>query len=146
MKALVIYDSVYGNTEKIAQAVGSALGGEGKVVRVSEANPLSVDAFDMVIIGSPTLGGRPSEPVQNFLAALSETAVKDKKIAAFDTRYSGKFVKLFGYAADRIAESLTAKGGKLVSPPQPFIVTGKKGPLKDGELEKAVDWAKDISK
>ena len=53
---------------------------------------------------------------------------------------------MFGFAADRISESLTSKGGALVSPPEAFIVEGKKGPLKEGELERASRWAHDVVK
>jgi hypothetical protein len=65
-------------------------------------------------------------------------------VASFDTRYEGRFVKMFGFAAERIAETLKSKGAKLVSSPEPFYVTGKKGPLKQGESERAEAWAKKI--
>ncbi|MBA7705071.1 hypothetical protein ES703_113895 [subsurface metagenome] len=72
-------------------------------------------------------------------------------MAAFDTRISptdvnSRFlnilVKLFGYAAKPIADKLERKGGELIISPEGFFVKGTEGPLKDGELERAVDWAK----
>jgi hypothetical protein len=51
-------------------------------------------------------------------------------------------VKLFGYAAKPIAYKLEKKGGSLVIPPEGFLVKASEGPLKDGELERAADWAK----
>jgi hypothetical protein len=67
-------------------------------------------------------------------------------VAAFDTRIQAKWVKLFGYAAGRIAGRLKEKGGLLVSSPEAFFVKGKEGPLKEGELERAADWAKEVVK
>jgi flavodoxin len=55
MKSFIIYDSIYGNTEKIAQAIGDGLTGEVKVVRVGEVNPSELKTFDLLIIGSPVL-------------------------------------------------------------------------------------------
>jgi len=146
MKILVIYDSVYGNTEKIAKAIGAAMAGEVRVARVGEADASGLAGVELLVVGSPTIGGRPTQPVQDLLASLPETDLKGIKVAAFDTRYDGRFVKLFGFAAEKISASLTAKGGKLTSPPQPYIVTGKTGPLKGGELDRAASWAKEISK
>jgi flavodoxin len=52
--------------------------------------------------------------------------------------------KVFGYAAGRIADSLKAKGGRLVAEPDGFIVEDREGPLKQGELERAADWVKTV--
>ncbi len=142
----MVYDSVYGNTQKIAEAVGGALAGETKVVRVNEVDPARLGQIDLLIVGSPTLGGRPSEPMQDFLVRIPGTAVKGLKFATFDTRYSGKFVRVFGFAAEKIGENLVSKGGVQSSPPEPFYVKGKKGPLKEGELERAANWARGLSR
>lgn len=71
-------------------------------------------------------------------------------MAALDTRLSAEdiespalrfIVKTGGYAAKRIANRLQKSGGELVAPPEGFFVEGTEGPLKDGELERAADWA-----
>lgn len=142
MKALVVYDSQYGNTEKIAKAIGDAIGGDVKVARPAEVNAAELASVDLLIVGSPTQGGRPMKPVKDFLFALPATAVKGKKVAAFDTRVPSTWVKIFGFAAGRIGRALKSKGGTLVAPPEGFYVTGTKGPLKEGELERAGAWAK----
>ena len=146
MKVLIVYDSIYGNTERIAKAIGEAVTGEVRVARVGEITPAGLQPVDVLIVGSPTLGGRPTEPIQNFLAAVPSDAIKGIRVASFDTRYSGKFVKLFGFAAEKIMQTLEAKGGRSVPPLGDFIVTGKKGPLKEGELERAASWAREIVK
>ncbi len=146
MKALVVYDSTYGNTEKIAKAIGAALNGDVKVLRAGEASTADFAAFDLIVIGSPTYGGRPMPSVADLMNKIPETAVKGKNAAAFDTRIPTKIVKIFGFAADRIAKNLKDKGANLVVPAEAFYVLGKEGPLKDGELERATVWAKTLFK
>ena len=144
MKALVVYDSVYGNTEEIAKSIGDAIAGDVKVLRAGEVNPSDVELLDLLIAGSPTYGGRPTPLIQGFLKEVSGSAVKGVKVAAFDTRFSTKWVKIFGFAAGKIAGHLKKKGGILTSSPEGFFVEGTKGPLKEGELERATSWAKEI--
>ena len=144
MKALVVYDSVYGNTEQVARAIGSGIAGDVRVARFSELDPAGLGPVDLLLIGSPTFGGRPTEGMQAFLDRIPEAAIKGVRVGTFDTRYEGRFVKMFGFAAERIAASLTAKGASLVAPPAPFIVKGKRGPLKTGELERASSWARQL--
>jgi flavodoxin len=146
MKALIVYDSVYGNTEKIAKGIGGAIAGEVKVLRMSEVDYSELKTLDLLIVGSPTQGGRPTLAMQDFLNKVSETAIKGINVAAFDTRFSTRLVGIFGYAAGRIADSLKKKGGTLILSPEGFFVKGKEGPLKEGELERAATWAKEIVK
>jgi flavodoxin I len=146
MKALVVYDSTYSNTEKIAKAIGAALTGDVKVLRAAEANTADFAAFDLIVIGSPTYGGRPMPSVADLMNKIPESVIKGKNVAAFDTRIPTKIVKIFGFAADRIAKNLKDKGANLVVPAEAFYVLGKEGPLKDGELERAATWAKTLVK
>jgi flavodoxin len=146
MKALIVYDSVYGNTEKIARAIAGALtpSGEVKVLRAGEVNPSGLESVDLLVVGSPTQGGRPTPAIQDFLNQVPERTIKGVNVAAFDTRFSTKLVAIFGYAAGKIAGSLKTKGGTLILSPEAFFVKGKEGPLKEGELERAAAWAKGI--
>jgi flavodoxin len=146
MTSLIVYDSVYGNTEKVAKAIGAALPGEVKVVRVGQVDGATYGGADLLVVGSPTLGGRPTEGISEMLNRIPGNTLKGLRVASFDTRYSGRFVKVFGFAADRIAGALTAKGAVMALPPEPFYVMGKKGPLKEGELERAAQWAKGLLK
>jgi flavodoxin len=114
------------------------------MVKPGEAGSLDLKAFDLLIVGSPTMGGRPSQPMQTFLSSIPVDVLKDKNVLAFDTRLKAGWVKVFGFAAEKIARSLTGKGGKLLAPPAGFIVLGSNGPLKEGELEKAGVWIKGI--
>ena len=143
MKTLVVYDSTYGNTEKIAQAIGEAIGGE--VRRAGQVSPSDVKGFDLVIVGSPTMGGRPTEAIQALLKAVG-AALRGVNVAAFDTRLTSKWVRIFGYAAPRIAGSLKEMGATFLGSPEGFFVLGKEGPLKEGEIERAAGWAKEVVK
>ncbi|HLE81662.1 MAG TPA: flavodoxin family protein [Dehalococcoidia bacterium] len=147
MNALIVYDSLHGNTEKIARAIAAALApsGDVKVLRAGEANISELESVDLLIVGSPTQGGRPTPAIQDFLNRVSEPAIKGISVAAFDTRISTRWVGIFGYAAGRIAGSLKTKGGTLILSPEGFFVKGTEGPLKEGELERAASWAREIA-
>lgn len=147
MKALIVYDSVHGNTEQIAQAIGKALNIEMNVV-VAKATDVKVEQLTelkLLIVGSPTHGGRYTEAIQAFLKN-SESKLQGIHVAAFDTRTSSRFgiERIFGFAGKRIADVLIKQGGILLAQPEGFIVKGIKGPLKEGELERAENWANDI--
>ena len=146
MKALIVYDSAYGNTKKIAKSMGSAITGDVKVLSTGEVNPSELESIDLLIIGSPTQGGRPTPAIQDFLNKVSEPLLKGINVAAFDTRFSTRWVGIFGYAAGKIADSLKKNGATLIASPEAFFVKGKEGPLKEGELERAASWAKEIAK
>ena len=156
MKALIVYDSFFGNTEKVAQAIGTTVSEEGfvSVVKVGEVKPEHLTDLDLLILGSPTRAFSPSPATKAFLKGLPAEALQGVKVAAFDTRIAledvhNKFlnfmVKLFGYAAKPMAKALQKKGGVLAIPPDWFFVKDSEGPLKDGELERAAAWAEKIA-
>jgi flavodoxin len=154
MSILIIYDSVFGNTEKIAQAIGAALGPQEnvKTVQVSNVKPEQLAGLKLLIVGSPTRQFKPTAAMNNFLKGIPRNGLKGVRVASFDTRITlskieatpvlAFFAKLFGYAAEPIAKTLQKKGGELVLPPEGFFVEGTEGPLKEGELERAANWAK----
>lgn len=143
MKALVVYDSAYGNTEEIAKAIGGALGGQVLVRRANEVSPSDLASIELLIVGSPTQAGKPTQAIQDFLKSLPD--IRGVSVAAFDSRMSMWLARVFGYAAQKIVKSLKARGGTLVAPPQAFYVDAKEGPLADGEAERAAYWARTTS-
>jgi flavodoxin len=153
MKALIIYDSMYGNTEKIAQAIGDGLTGEVKVVHIGEANPSELKTYDLLVLGSPVHGGRATPALDTFIKQLPANFLEGISVAAFDTRFESEdqgiglrlLMSVIHYAAPRIAKALEKKGGILVAEPEGFIVENKEGPLKQGELERASKWATQLS-
>jgi len=148
MKALIVYDSLYGNTEKVAKAIADAIGGEAK--STGKVDPSELKGFDLLIVGSPTHGGRPSPPMREFLNKIPAGSLKGLSVAAFDTRFSKEghgvglriLMSVLNFAAGRIAEALKKKGGNQIVEPEGFIVEGKEGPLKNGEIERATAWIK----
>ncbi len=145
MKALVIYDSQYGNTEKIAKAIGAGFSGDVKVLKVGDVKPEDIAWSKFVIIGSPTQGGRPTAAIRTFLDNTPKDAFTGKRLAAFDTRAKSIIVKLFGWAADKIEASLKEKSGNPTAQPMGFLVKSTKGPLVEGEESRATEWAKAIA-
>ena len=145
MKALVIYDSQYGNTDKIAKAIGAGFTGDVRVMKVGDVKPEDIAWSKFVIIGSPTQGGRPTAAIKTFLDKLPKDAFTGKRLAAFDTRAKSFVVKLFGFAADKIEASFKGKSGNPTAQPKGFFVQSTKGPLVEGEEEKATAWAKAIA-
>jgi len=160
MKATVIYDSLYGNTQKIAEALRLALGpqAEVNVLRITEARPEQLSGLDLLVAGSPTQRFRPTLPVMDFLKSLPPNSLKGVKAAAFDTRLTQQeikktsvlafFVRLAGsgaWAAPYIAKGLKKGGASLLLPPEGFTVEGMEGPLSEGELERAVRWAGQVA-
>jgi len=137
MKALVIYDSTYGNTEKIARAISKTIG--CKALRATEVNPADLKEFGLLIVGAPTHGGWFMTEIKNLLNALP--SLEGVNVAAFDTRTK---LVILGHAAPSIARYLESSGGNLLVPSEGFFVLGFKGPLMDGELERAADWAQGI--
>jgi flavodoxin len=144
MKTLVVYDSRFGNTKIIAESIGGAVNGSVQVIHADEVIASELDNFDLLIVGAPTHGGRPSEPAGNFLDRIPKGFLADVNVAAFDTRIPSNWVKIFGFAAPRIAKKLVKKGGRLVVEPEGFFVVDGEGPLADGEVERAAAWAREI--
>jgi flavodoxin I len=153
MKVLIIYDSFFGNTELIARAIGSALEPQedAGVLRVTDVKPEQLTGLELLIVGSPTRAFRPTEAMTNFLKGIANNGLQGVKVASFDTRIATGEIKspvlrfmvnLGGYAAKPIANKLKKKGGNLIMPPEGFFVKGEKGPLNDGEIERAAEWAR----
>jgi flavodoxin len=159
MRALVIYDSAFGNTERVARAIGEALSAQAEVevLRATDAGPEQLLGLDVLVVGSPTQKFQPLPAVKELLEGIPSQGLRGVRVAAFDTRINmeeieqpvGRFLgrlvaALFGYAAEPIADRLKRKGGELVVAPEGFFVEDTEGPLKDGELERAAAWARQI--
>jgi flavodoxin len=155
MKVLIIYDSFFGNTEQVAQAMGDALGSQQDVavLRVGDVRPEHLVGLDALIVGSPTRAFSPTPAIKKLAGSIPRHGLKGVKVAAFDTRIAvdevgsrilSALVKVFGYAAKPIAGRLERKGGESAAPPEGFFVEGSEGPLEEGELERAADWAAQI--
>lgn len=147
MNALIVYDSQFGNTERIAQCITSTLRefGQARSARVGQIHPSELQAMDMLILGCPTQGMRQTPAMQSFIAHIPRELLKGLSVACFDTRFRGGFWMLS--AAPSMAKQLLMMGVELVVPPESFFVKAmkKEGPLLDGEMERAAGWAQKLS-
>ena len=158
MKALVVYDSVYGNSQQVAQAIGDGLGTQGDVdvLRASNVKPEQLGGLDLLVVGSPTQRFTSLPAISRFLKGIPRGSLTGVRVAAFDTRFTVSniekvrilafFVRIFGYAAEPIMKRLEQKGGEPAAPPEGFFVGDTEGPLNEGELERASVWAQEISR
>lgn len=157
MKTVILYESFFGNTRQIAESIGKSLAryNEVRVLNISEVNWDDVSNSQILVVGSATRAFRPCEATKAFLKNIPENGLNGKKVAAFDTRIllseiqskvARYFVDKGGYASKHIAKALEKKGGKLVLSPEGFFVKDEKGPLAEGELERAAKWAEQIVK
>lgn len=151
MKSLVLFDSQYGNTKQIAETIARALGssGDAKAIEVNKATLSDFSSLDLLVVGSPTQGGRPTQALQTLLNGLPARSLHNVRVAAFDTRMSPEgrgwflrtLMRVIDFAAPKITKVLRQKGGTLAAEPEGFIVGDREGPLKKGELERAKQWA-----
>ena len=139
MKSLVIYDSAFGNTKQIAEAIAKAINSEA--VNFSQVKAEELKGYEFIVVGSPIQGWRPLVPMINFLSALPKDSLKGVKVAAFDTRIN---IFVHGDAVKKIANGLAAAGAEVVGS-EFFYVKDKEGPMKEGEMERAVAWAKSLT-
>jgi menaquinone-dependent protoporphyrinogen IX oxidase len=146
MKGVVIYDTSYGNTKKIAETISDTIKESGldvNIFHVKEAK-LSGD-YDFLILGSPTRIGTMSWAVRGFInRKIKGEQWANKPFAAFDTEGESIMKKGGRSAAEKISKKLKGKGLKQLQPELKAVVTGMKGPLKDGEIEKAKEYAKKL--
>lgn len=162
MKAIVVYESLWGNTAAIAKAIAEGIGPGARALSTSEADAAATADADLIVAGAPVLAFQlPSDTVRksigedkkhasnppdlsapsmrSWLAALP----KGKgKAAAFDTRF--KWTP--GGATGAIVKGLARAGYQKAARPQKFLVTGTYGPLKEGELERAQAWGGELGK
>lgn len=155
MQVLILYESFFGNTKEIAHVIADAIEGAEEVTvrEISTVDPGTMQMPDLLIVGSPTRGFRPSPATMEFISRLPESHMLDQMFAAFDTRIALSYiksgvlrfiVKTGGYAASVIEKKLRQKGGVPIVPCDGFCVVDREGPLLNGELDRARKWASGI--
>jgi flavorubredoxin len=132
VKALVVYDSMYGNTEKVAKALAAGLENGGVDVDVVKVDAVRFDELgrvDLLCVGSPVHGWSASKPVKIFLENLkSVEGLAGKKAFAFDTKMKSK---LAGSAGGKIERKLKDLGLTIAKHSESAIVKGSEGPLEE---------------
>jgi hypothetical protein len=164
MKALVAYESMFGNTERVARAVAAGLRLEGvntSVLDVSRAAVIHLAEVDLLVVGAPTHGFSLSRPAtrrdavrqggRDDAAAYGmrewlETLADESRlplVATFDTRVT-KVRYLPASAARRAARILDAQGHQIVAAPTGFLVHATPGPLEPHEVDRAIAWGRGV--
>lgn len=159
MRVLLVYESLWGNTEQVARAVAEALRTAGADVTVTDTDeaPESAAGYDLVVVGGPTHAfsmtrpgtrdeavkshaapHQPSRGIREWLSEL-ERPVGGTPAAAFDTRVDKP--RLPGSAAKAARHEMRSLGFSTSEKAISFRVHGYEGPLLDGELERAAQWA-----
>ncbi len=151
MGTLVVYDTKFGSTRKVAERIAQTL--NGKALNVSQVNNDILNNINFLIIGSPTHGGRPTPQIDNFITNFPQEILKKIQFASFDTRFELKdlgfllklLVKTIGYASEKISNKLAGYGAEVVGKPQGFYVERNEKSLKKGELDRVILWSKKIA-
>jgi flavorubredoxin len=148
LKAIIIYHTRYGNTERIAKSLEMGLkeasGIEDVVctnvrdIVVSAVDDDSLKGYDIICIGAPTEGFSAPKPIKDFLGKLKRVNLAGKYGFAFDTKVDSK---LSGSAAKFIEKELKSQGLQIVSPRESAIVFALKemGTITDARLKEGED-------
>jgi hypothetical protein len=162
MRAIVVYESHWGNTAAIARAIAEGIGPEARALSTAEATDSAVADAELIVAGAPLLGF--SLPTESMVKGLESEVGKSPmppdlshpsmrawleslpkgtpgKAAAFETRIWWSP----GSAAKAILQQMERAGYRSAAKPQKFVVKGRYGPLKDGELEKAKAWGAELA-
>ncbi|HEV2685149.1 MAG TPA: flavodoxin domain-containing protein [Actinomycetota bacterium] len=163
MKIVVVFESMFGNTQIIAEAIAEGLAGAGNVTigNVDQIGPDRASDADLIVVGGPThVHGMPrlstrypkennpeynpplpgAEILRNWIDKMPKGSAE---VATFDTRFD-KPAWLTGSAAKKIARKIASKGYPVVAV-ESFFVVGGDGPLADGERERAIAWARELA-
>jgi len=153
MKAVVVYESLWGNTAAVARAIAEGIGHEARAVSTAEATPDLVEEADLIVAGAPIQGFnlpndrmragiKPDQDPPPDLSAptlrswLEHLPAGHGRSAAFDTKIRWSP----GSAASVIDQELARAGYAPVAKSEHFIVHGQHGPLREGELDRARAW------
>jgi len=144
---MVAYESKYGNTRLVAEAIieGMKEVEEIEIVlsEIKEVDPNKVPDYDAILIGSPNHWGGPTRGVRKFIDKLSKLNLDGKLFAVFDTYLGKDFEKAVKKMEKRINEKVP--GMKKIAPGLSIRVQGMKGPILDEELPKCKEFGSKIA-
>jgi flavodoxin len=144
-RALVVYHTVYGNTEKAAKAVRDGLvsaGVEAECKRIQDTKPDDLKTLDAIIFGTPTHMEDIPDHVRTFMESLKRVDLRGKQGAAFDTRYEDEPIG----GLSLLEKYMKSYGMKIVSSGLPVLLPSGagEGPLITNELAKCIRFGKSI--
>ncbi|HUS49684.1 MAG TPA: flavodoxin family protein [Candidatus Paceibacterota bacterium] len=149
VKTIIVYDSWFGNTQGVAEAIGKGIDEIEKtavvIKKIKEIDPIEVLASDVLLIGSPNHMGGPTRSVKKFIDTLGLLELDGKKVAVFDTyvRKNVHIGKTVRKMEKRINEKISSL--KLIVGGLSIQVKGVRGPIMSGELSKCTTFGKKIA-
>ncbi len=146
VKAAIIYESVYGNTRQVAEAIAEGLkeaGVEAELHEVKGFGVATLKDYDAVLVGSPNHMGGATLAMRRFIGKLGKLKLDGKWVTAFDTYGGSAHAQALKKMSDDLAKS--APGMKLVIPGLSVKVMGVKGPIVDGELPRGREFGKSLA-
>jgi flavodoxin I len=154
VKGIVIYDTSYGNTQKIAETIAEVLKEaeiEVDFFYVKNIKKLNGNDYNFLVLGSPTKFGTMSFAVKSFLGKIKSEEWQNKSFAAFDTENpenleKSKMENKNWSASEKIAEKLKEKKMNQLLPVLRALVLDWKGPLVEGEIERTREHAKEFAR
>ncbi len=135
MKTVLIFDTKFGNTEKVAMGIAKILNAD--VFKVSDIDFSKLQDYNVFVVGSPTHAWNMSKGMKDFFKKLKGKSFQGKRAATFDTKYKSRFA---GSAAKKIQSKLKKLDFEIAMEPVSFIVTGNEGPLAEGEMDKVSEF------
>ncbi len=153
MKDIVVYDTSYGNTKAVAEAIAETLkksGVEVDLFHVKDVKKLSAQNYNFLVVGSPTRFGTMSFAIKGFLGKVKGEEWMNRPFAAFDTENpenieKAKLENKQWSAAEKISKKLVEKKLNQLLPVLRAAVLGQKGPLVEGEIDRTKRYAKDLA-
>ena len=153
MKGIVIYDTSHGNTKKIAETITETLKVSDidiDLFDVKEVKKLNTNDYNFIVLGSPTKFGTMSFAIKFFLGKVKSEEWMNKPFASFDTENpenveQSRIENKEWSAAEKIAAKLKEKKMKQLLPVLKALVLGQKGPLVEGEIDRAKNYAKELA-
>ncbi len=148
VKVIVVYESKYGNTKRVAETIMEGIREvQGAVTVLNELKEVDLNKiadYDVILIGSPNHYGGPTKSVSEFIDKLEKLNLDGKHFAVFDT-YLGK--GFFEKAAKKMEKRINEKvpGLKQIAPRLSIAVQGSKGPIVEGEFSKCREFGKIIA-
>ncbi len=162
MKAVVVYESLWGNTAAIARAIAEGIGPETQALTTDAANAEALAGADLVVVGSPVIAfSLPTESSLQSLRTSPNRAPSPPDLSHPSMRsWLDALPKGQGYCAafetglwwspggakGAIVSRLQAAGYRPAAKERRFVVKGAYGPLRDGELEQARLWGAELAR
>jgi len=146
-KAIIVYESKYGNTKLVAEAIVSGIREASALdpvlAELKEVSPAQLTDFDAIVVGSPNHMGSATRSIRKLIDSLGKLNLEGKYVSVFDTYMGSDFEKAVKKMEKQISEKVPQL--KLAVPGLSIRVEGMKGPIEEGELPKCKEFGGKIA-